>query len=257
MTTITITAADVGMTVAQNGVMSALRFLVADRAMYQHFIIVDDAVPYDAVPHQLFNSDMLTQGTNRNGFFGSPIGVCFEEASISFGNLTVAACPKDAVFEVDCTGALATPVRVTPPPADVYAAHLAQQRAELTALHAERVRTGYNARPPTSLELTPHAAKAEPPKLPDPAMVAADEEGLRLFEAAQAARAQARGPTVVGQSLAEIQGNLRIAAWEAQAEKAKAEAENAATLAMANRITEQRAAAQAGATRLLKEQELL
>jgi hypothetical protein len=214
--------------------------------------LVDDATPYDVVPKSLFCSDMLDMCTNQNGALQSPFGVCIQNATIAFGNLTVAACPTDSVFEVDCTGALAAPIPAASAPHSEYVAHLAQQRADAQILHAERVRAGRDALPPTSLELTPNAAKPEPPKPPDPAMVAADEEGLRQHQAAVAARARAKGPTIIGQPLAEIQDNLRIAARKAQAEKARIEAENAAMQAVADRISEQRATAQRQAAALLK-----
>jgi hypothetical protein len=106
MTTLTVTGAQVGVTIARNGVISALRYLVADRGEYQRFSLVDDAPPFDTVPRQIYSSDCLDQGTNRNGFFQSPYGVLFEDQSIAFGNLTVLNCPPNSVFEVDTTGAL-------------------------------------------------------------------------------------------------------------------------------------------------------
>jgi hypothetical protein len=102
MTTITITSALVGKTVAQNGVLSAIRYLVAGGEMHQKFTLVDDAAPYDAVPRQIYNSDLLNAGTNQNGTLQSPVGVLFEDASINFGNLTVAACPANGGARVRC-----------------------------------------------------------------------------------------------------------------------------------------------------------
>jgi hypothetical protein len=105
MTTITVTDADQGITIAQNGTLSAIRYLVSGGEMYAKFIIADDSSSY-VVPKQIYCSDCLDRGTNRNGFFQSPYGVLFEDQSIAFGNLTVLNCPRNSKFEIDCTGAL-------------------------------------------------------------------------------------------------------------------------------------------------------
>jgi hypothetical protein len=253
MTTITITAADIGMTVAQNGVLSTLRYLVADRGMFQIFRLVDDAAPFHTVPRQLFNSDMLTQETNNNGALQSPYGVCFEDATIAFGNLTIAACPTDAVFSVDCTGALAAPIPAVSAPHDAYVAHLAEQRLNLTALHAERVRTGYNARPPTSLELMAAAAitvtPPPPPPPPDPMLVAVEQEAQTRWGEHREWLAKHGG--AVGPSLEQIRTELLVAAQHRRAEEAAAAAANAAADQRAEEIRAARAAAQAEATALL------
>jgi hypothetical protein len=216
MTTVTITHADVGMTVAQNGVLSALRYLVADRATYQVFRLVDDAPPHDVVPKSLFCSDMLTQATNNNGALQSPFGVCIQNATIAFGNLTVAACPTDSVFAVDCTGALAAPIPAASVPHSGHVAHLARQQAALVQAHAARVAADRDKTPPTSLELTPNAAKPEPPPPPDPELVAAEQRANELVAAERAARAAAKGPTIVGPPLEQVRTELRQAVLERQ-----------------------------------------
>jgi hypothetical protein len=47
MTTITITAADIGVTIAQNGVLSALQLKVADRQMFQKHLALDYGWTFD------------------------------------------------------------------------------------------------------------------------------------------------------------------------------------------------------------------
>jgi hypothetical protein len=196
MTTVTITSADVGITIARAGVLSALRYLVAGRGMFEWFTLVDDAPPFDVVPRQLFNSDMLTCVTNGNGTLRSPY-VCFEDASISFNNLTVAACPPSGVLEVDCTGVLPL-------------AALSLQRA----VRAERARM-----PPPPLPPTPPPRngywEAWRPALSTPAREQvrdpAREAAARIRTAELEARRTAIGPIVVGPSLVEIEDELRAA----------------------------------------------
>jgi hypothetical protein len=233
MTTITITAADVGVTVARNGTLSGLRYLVADRGMYGHFTLVDDGAPFDAVPRQIFNSDMLDMCTNANGVLQSPFGVCIQEASISFGNLTVAACPHDAVFEVDCTGAL--------PLAEIEEARKARDKAaELPP----------SPGPAPPRYVPPKDYKEKPPPPPDPELVAANEEALRRWEAGK--NAVIRGP-----SLEQIRTELLLAVQSRRAEAAAAEEAAATFYAAADARKAARAKAQAEATKLLKEQGLL
>jgi hypothetical protein len=171
MTTLTITSADVGTTIAQNGVMSRIVFVTSSREVFSNFTLVDDAPPYDIVPRQLFNSDLLCALTNSNGVLQFPAGVQLE-GSVTFGNLTVAACPKNAVFEIDCTGAVAA--------AEIEQQRQARQRkSDAEIIMAERIRAGIGARPPTSIELMRAAGIAveePPPAPPDPDLVAAAQK---------------------------------------------------------------------------------
>jgi hypothetical protein len=178
MTTITVTAADIGITIARNGVISALRFLVADRNMYQLFTLIDDAPPY-VLPKQLFNCDMLTFATSRN---------VFKDTSISFGNLTVAACPASSKFEVDCTGT-------------VLAADIAAQRRALI----ERAKMPPPPKPTPPTYTPPKNYKEKPPPPPDPDLVAANEEAQRIW-------ALGRDNMIRGRSLEEIRTELLIIA---------------------------------------------
>jgi hypothetical protein len=224
MTTIRITAADVGLTLARDGVWSEFRFLVADRNMFRNITIVDDAPPFDVVPEQLFNCDMLSFATNKNGALPSPF-VVFEDASIAFGNLTIAACPADAVFEVDCTGALTW-----------------AEIEEARRLRAERAKL-----PPPLPQAPPTYTPPEnyvevPPPPPDPEIVAAHEEARRQWEAQ-------KNWAVRGKSLAEIETALLIAVRRQQEERRAGEIANA----LLQEKLMARAAAQAEATRLLQE----
>jgi hypothetical protein len=214
-------------TIARNGALSALRFLVADRGMYQPFTLVDDAPPY-VVPEQLFNCDMLSFATNKGGALRSPF-VVFEDQSIAFGNLTVAACPAGSKFEVDCTGALTW--------AEIEEARKTRdERAKLPP-----------PLPPAPRTYVPPANYVEvPPPQPDPEIVAAYEEARRQWEAQ-------KNWGVRGKSLAEIETGLIIAVRRQQEERRASEAAYAVLMEKALA----RDAAQAEATRLLKEQGLL
>jgi hypothetical protein len=265
MTTIRITSADVGVTIAQNGVLSGLRFLVADRGQYAHFTIVDDAPPFDAVPRQIFNSDMLDMPTNKNGALQSPYGACIYNASIAFGNLTVLACQPDAVFEVDTTGALTLAEieagRVSPDKGlnrylagTVFAQALqaeVQRRRDEAVIAAERVRAWS---PPPQVYVVP-----PPPPPPRPVwMIEADNQAEWLVAKDVAARCAAKGqPTIVGPSLEAIKFELFSAGHRLAVE--------AEAGAVANEVLQQRvraraaelAKSQAEATSLLREQGLL
>jgi hypothetical protein len=163
MTTIAIDDTMVGVTVAQNGILSAIRYLVAGGEMYAKFTIVDDASPYDTVPKQLFNSDLLDASTNLNGTLKSPFGVLLQNGNQAFGNLTIAACPKNATFELDATGALPL--------------------AQIEAQRANRDRAAELRSPQPPAPMPPHGyyQSWQPPLTPpppplDPAMVALNAE---------------------------------------------------------------------------------
>jgi hypothetical protein len=66
---------------------------------------------------------------------------------------------------------------------------------------------------------------------------AASRKAAEQVAAERAMRATAKGPTIVGRSFAEIETELHIAVRWQQAERAKAEAEFAATLAAADRTS--------------------
>jgi hypothetical protein len=218
MTTITINSSSVGFTVAQNGVMSKLTFTAAGRGVGgasfgEVLMLVDDAnlgaTGFDTVGKVLFYSDMLCQAS------GAAFGVCFEDQSIAFGNLTVQSCPSNATFEIEATGALATPIKIVPSASAAVQAE-SERLLALRNDHARRVAADRNAIPKGSLELTPHAEPAGEPVPPDPHLVAADELGARLFEEERQARAVAKGPTIVGKSLMQIQDEWRVAAMQAR-----------------------------------------
>jgi hypothetical protein len=213
--------------------LSALRYLVSGGQMYEKVIIVDDSPPYDVVPKQIYCSDCLDQGTNRNGLFQSPLGVLFQGQSIAFGNLTVKSCPTNSKFEIDATGAL--------PWAQVEAQRTA--RAKAAAL------------PPPPPYVPPPAPKVEPQPPPPPRpewMVEVDAEAARQVAEATAARAHAKGPTICGPPLDAIRDDLFIAAGQRQAEVEAQQQANADMFAKAAAITAARDAAQAHATRLLR-----
>jgi hypothetical protein len=248
VTTITITAASVGLTVAQNGALSALRCRIADREPYRVFTLVDDAPPHDAVPWQLFNSDMLGFRTNDDGAVPDPYGCLFFDQAIAFSNLTVAACPKDSVFEADCTGALATPI-----PAVMSWSHTAhgerlkaeaQRREDEAIVRDEAIRTGRPLGPPPAY-VPPADYVEDPGPGPDPETLAINEEAQRIWAAQQ-------GALIRGRSLAEIRTELEIAAQRRKQAAALAAEQYEAQTAAANRIAAERAEAQAQATRLLE-----
>jgi hypothetical protein len=205
MTTITITAADVGITVAQNGILSAIRFLAADRAMYQKFTLVDDSlvVQWNGVARQIYNSDMLDLATNRNGALQPPYGSAMV-GTVAFGNLTVAACPPNSKFEVDATGALP----------------LAQIE------EARRLRDERNKLPPARPYVPSPVVEVAPPPPPpvDPLAANALAEATRRVDAAAAARAVATEPTIIGPSVEEIKTQLLVFL---QCQRAKAAAADA------------------------------
>jgi hypothetical protein len=247
MTIITITSADVGTTVAQNGVMSRIIFVTSSREVFSNFTLVDDAPPFDVVPRQLFNTDLLCALTNSNGTQQFPAG-CQLDTPVAFGNLTVAACPKGAVFTIDCTGALAQAVasatafdRLIASTTHGEALRAAAQRRDDDAIiAAERLRT----QPPPVAHVPP-----PPPPPPRPEwMNAAD-----VSEAA-AARAKATGPTIIGPSLEQIKLGLFIGGGQRAAEEAAGAAANAELDARVAAITAAREKAQAEATALLREQ---
>jgi hypothetical protein len=236
MTTIRIDDTMIGLTIARSGVAKAGRFLVASRAVFQNLTLVDDGGPFAPpnVSKQIINDDLLTQVTNKNGLLKSPF-VMFEDASIGFNNLTVKACPKDAVFEIDTTGALAW--------AEVEDQRIARDKAARL--------------PPPPPYVAPIVAAVEPPP-PPPArpkwMVDADAEAARLIEQAATARAKAQGPVVLGPSMDAIRAELFIAGHQRQVEMEARQQENAAMFARAAAIKAQRAAEQEHATALLREQ---
>jgi hypothetical protein len=211
MTTITITSANVGQTLAQNGVLSALRFKVPTRAFARNFCLVDDAPPNDASPRQLFSSDMLAQPPNNNGALQSPYGNCFQDASIAFGNLTVQACPEGAVFEVDATGALRSAVTVVPSYPHEHLKLEMQRRINAEIACVAEARARRNAVPPTSVELTPHALPPSPLAPPDPSIINANKLADEQIVAERAARV-AKRETIVGNSHDQIASEALIAA---------------------------------------------
>jgi hypothetical protein len=198
MTTITIDDTMIGLTIARAGATSKLAITsagngVGGASFNQTLTLVDDAPPFDTVPKTLFNSDMLAQAVG-----GDTRGVCFQNQSIAFGNLTIKSVPSNAVFSIEATGAVALD-------------ELEAQRAELARRTAmPRALPYVPAR--TSTELTPHAAPAAPLVPPNKALIAADAEGARIIAAEHAARATAKGPTIVGEPLMAVQDQLRAAA---------------------------------------------
>jgi hypothetical protein len=87
-----------------------------------------------------------------------------------------------------------------------------------------------------------------PPPPPDPALVEASRKAEEQVVAESAARASARGPTVVGRSYAEIAtGNVQ----HQRVEAAKMEEATAAVYQRAAVVAETKAQAQAEATALL------
>jgi hypothetical protein len=263
MTTLTITAADVGVTIARNGTLSGLRFLVADRGMYGHFTLADDAPPHAVSPWQIFNSDMLSMCTNSNGALQSPFGVCIEDATIRFGNLTVAACPHDAVFEVDVTtGALSAAEREATRNTNaldqlvagtVFAEALkaqAQRRADDAILAAEAIRTW------TPPPVAPVAPQPLPP-VPDPVVAYVAARAASQVEAATVARVNAKDPTVFGPPLDAIKTGLEISARRQRAEAQAADEAAAAFYQRSEGRKVAREKVQDEATALLKEQGLL
>jgi hypothetical protein len=233
MTTITITSATTGLAIAQNGVLSVLRYKVASR-QGGNFCLVDDAPPYDAVPRQIFNSDMLTQPTDDSGVLLAPYGVCFEDASIAFGNLTVAACPANATFTVDCTGALTTPVTVVHAYPSEAAKFESDRLSQLALDHARRVVADRDKKPPTSIELMQAAGqKVEPPPPPPPPDPLIAEANRRADEAVEAQRAQriASRETTVGPSRDQIASEWLVVLRH-QAQQAAEDEERYAQLQM-------------------------
>jgi hypothetical protein len=249
VSTLTITSASVGYTVAQNGTLSALRFLVADRGMYRVFTLVDDAPPYIS-PKQIFNSAMLGFATNQNGALASPF-VIFEGQSIAFGNLTVLACPQDSKFEVDTTGALAAPIPAEPNwRHTVFGERLAadaERRRDEQIVAAERARTWTPPLPPPAIE--------QPPFAPPDAFEAAALRDAREAVAAEAEmRAKASGPTLRGLSLAERELEALIFARTRRAERRASEAHIAEFEAKAAERRRMETERQMQATALLKGQ---
>jgi hypothetical protein len=244
MTTVTITSADVGVTIAQNGVLSQIRFMISSREVFSNLALVDDAPPFDAVPRQLFNSDLLCFLTNRNGALQFPAGVLLD-GKVAFGNLTVAACPRNAQFSIDCTGALAQRVadnmalaRLTA--GTVFSEQLkarAQQRLDEQVIANERIRTWS---PPPTVAVQPPA-----PPLPRPIwMVEADREAEWLYAAQKDA-------AIKGPSLEQIKTETHIAARRRQAEAAANEEATAALYQRAETAKAALAKAQPEATVLL------
>jgi hypothetical protein len=93
MTTLTVTNADVGTTVARSGALSSVKFLIAGEQGV--FCLIDDAYAIahpsglGAVPKQIFLSDCLGQSTNRNNILQAPYGILLSNVTIPFDNLTV------------------------------------------------------------------------------------------------------------------------------------------------------------------------
>jgi hypothetical protein len=109
MTTVRIDDTMIGLKLATSpGTLTGLRYLVAGRAYGGPLTLTDDSLVarWNGVPRVLFSSDLLGMSTNKNGVLQAGYGVCIQGASISYGTLVVAACPQDAVFEVDVTSAL-------------------------------------------------------------------------------------------------------------------------------------------------------
>jgi hypothetical protein len=243
MTTIRIDDTMVGLTVAQRGASTALRFLVSGGDMFANFTLVDDAPPFDVSPKQIFNCDMLGFATNQNGMLPSPF-VIFEDQSIGFGNLTIAAIPKNSVFEIDASGALATPVRLPPVYASEALRAAAQQRLDDAIITAERIRTW---RPTPSVVMP----EPPPPPLPDPELTKATAIAGERAAAARIARDRASGPVVIGPSQAEIETALTIAVRRSQAANAASLAASDAMMAIAAQRTAQRHREQLEALSLL------
>jgi hypothetical protein len=225
--------------------MTRLTFVMSSRQVYSNLTLVDDAPPFDVVPKQIFNSDLLNFPTNSNGMLQFP-GGCLLDTPVAYNNLTVDACPPNAKFFIECTGALAQSVKAQDRffAGTVFAEALkaqAQQRAE-QATAAERIRA-YVPAP---------VAPVEPPPPPPPRpqwMADADAAAARQVETAATTRAIGTGPTVVGPSLEAIKTELFIAGARQAAEAAAGERANAE---MYERVAA-RKAAQDHATALLKQ----
>jgi hypothetical protein len=186
----------VGITVAQNGVLSRIIFVTSSREVFSNFTIVDDAPPYDIVPKQLFNSDLLCALTNSNNMLQFPAGVQLD-GNVAFGNLTIAACPKNAVFTLEATGAL-----------------------PLSAVQTfQRIRDERKALPPPlpPPPMPPHGywkpwePALETPPQPPKTLAFPEAEAMRLVEDEARARQQAKGiPTIVGPSYEQRRFELSI-----------------------------------------------
>jgi hypothetical protein len=254
MTTIRIDDSMVGMTVAQNGVMTNLTFVTSSRQIFANLTLVDDSAPHDVVPWQLFNSDLLCSPTNANGALQVPAGVMLD-GSVNFGNLTVAACPAGAVFSITCTGALAQPIpaataidRLIASTVHAEAFRAALKRgAEEQIIAAERARTWSPPPPPQGVE-------QPPPPPPDPAVADANARARAQIEAAALARVKAVGPTVFGPSQDAIRDEWLIWTHSQRALAVAGAAANAVTEARVASMKAARAAEQARATELLKQQ---
>jgi hypothetical protein len=218
VTTIRVDHTWIGQTIALNGALSAIRFLVADRNRFRNVTIVDDAFPFDVVPKQIFNNDLLDAATNRNGTLQSPYGVLLM-GGVAFGNLTIAACPPDAVFECDATRALAAAdiEAVSARKAlDRFAAGTvhaetlkaqAQQRQDDTLIRAEFIRTGRGLPPPPAFVEPP-----PPPPPPDPELIAA---GTESCDAGRGRGRRPRNSEGADNSGAFTSGNRnRVAYWD-------------------------------------------
>jgi hypothetical protein len=205
----------IGLTLFRNGVMSKLTFTSSGRGVggasfNEALCLIDDAAVdatgINAVPRQLFNSDLLTQPAGSDGR-----GVCLQNQSIAFGNLTVRSVPSSAVFSIDATGA-------------VTATDLEARRAELKRKRALPAAQPY-VPAKTSLELTPHAEPAVPPAPPDLELIAALETARRQVAAERAAQQAATAPTTYGRTQMEIENELVFAIQQQRAASAAADAD--------------------------------
>jgi hypothetical protein len=212
--TIVITAADVGTTIAIGpAAMTELRFLLSGVAMFERFVLVDDAPPWDVVPKQLFASDLLDAYTNKNNFLQSPYGVLMR-GNFGFGRLFAASVPTNSKFEVDVTSGALSAVEIE------EQRRLRDERRRLPAAVT-------TPDPPGSILLMNRLGivvlPEPPPPGPDPELVVASRRAAEMVAAERAARASATGPMIVGPCQAEIEFGLVLAVRQQQAERLRSE----------------------------------
>jgi hypothetical protein len=181
MTAIPIDDTMIGLIIARDGIWSKLTMNVAGQAYSGPLTLVDDfgidPRGPSGIARQLFSSDLLGQ-----------VGpICFQDAQISFRNLTVRHVPNDGMFVIETSGALSN-------------AEISEQRRALI----ERNRWP-DPPPPTEPAYRPPENYVEqPPPPPDPELLLVEAEALTLW------RQQEHWP-IKGKPLDQIRTELLIA----------------------------------------------